>query len=347
MAGGSGSRLWPLSRQLYPKQFHALTGERTLLQETAIRLDGLSAELPLLICNEEHRFLAAEQMRLIGREDTSILLEPVGRNTAPAIALAALYATRHGDDPVLLVLAADHFIPDVDRFCESVKKAAPLAEQGKLVTFGIVPDRNETGYGYILRGEALPGGGFVVGRFEEKPDRRTAEKYVKSGDYYWNSGMFLFRASRYLEELKRHRPEIFDACNRSISVTEPDMQFVRDDEEAELALPPPERELSLMIVDRAFDEDGQFRYPALAPGGTSVPRRLGLLVAKLLVSGGVAVLLCAATAVLNSAVIPLAFGAEVLSGSPGAGWVGQLVIRPVRPSAACRRRPAAGDPGRP
>ncbi|WP_353643015.1 mannose-1-phosphate guanylyltransferase/mannose-6-phosphate isomerase [Mesorhizobium sp. WSM2239] len=237
MAGGSGSRLWPLSRQLYPKQFHALTGERTLLQDTAIRLDGLGAESPLLICNEEHRFLAAEQMRLIGRENASILLEPVGRNTAPAIALAALFATRHGDDPILLVLAADHFILDVDRFCESVKKAVPLAEQGKLVTFGIVPNRNETGYGYILRGEELPDGGFVVGRFEEKPDRQTAEKYVKSGDYYWNSGMFMFRASRYLEELKRHRPEIFDACSRSISVTEPDMQFVRVDAEAFMACP--------------------------------------------------------------------------------------------------------------
>nr|WP_281353022.1 mannose-1-phosphate guanylyltransferase/mannose-6-phosphate isomerase [Mesorhizobium camelthorni] len=181
--------------------------------------------------------MAAEQMRLIGREDASILLEPVGRNTAPAIALAALFATRNGDDPLLLVLAADHFILDVDRFCESVKKAVPMAEQGKLVTFGIVPDRNETGYGYILRGEALSDGGFVVGRFEEKPDRQTAEKYVKSGDYYWNSGMFMFRASRYLEELKRRRPEILDACSRSISVTEPDMQFVRVDAEAFEACP--------------------------------------------------------------------------------------------------------------
>ncbi|WP_425484190.1 mannose-1-phosphate guanylyltransferase/mannose-6-phosphate isomerase [Allomesorhizobium camelthorni] len=197
----------------------------------------MGAESPLLICNEEHRFLAAEQMRLIGREDASILLEPVGRNTAPAIALAALFATRNGDDPLLLVLAADHFILDVDRFCESVKKAVPMAEQGKLVTFGIVPDRNETGYGYILRGEALSDGGFVVGRFEEKPDRQTAEKYVKSGDYYWNSGMFMFRASRYLEELKRRRPEILDACSRSISVTEPDMQFVRVDAEAFEACP--------------------------------------------------------------------------------------------------------------
>ncbi|RJG46610.1 mannose-1-phosphate guanylyltransferase/mannose-6-phosphate isomerase [Mesorhizobium sp. DCY119] len=236
MAGGSGSRLWPLSRHLYPKQFLALTGERTLLQDTVIRLEGLGAESPLLICNEEHRFLAADQMRVIDKEQATILLEPVGRNTAPAIALAALLATRQGQDPLLLVLAADHFIQDVARFQDAIRAAVPLAEQGKLVTFGIVPSRPETGYGYIKRGGEI-GAGFAVSRFEEKPDRETAEGYLATGEYYWNSGIFMFRASRYLEELKRHNPEMVAACDRAISNTQTDMHFVRIDAEAFKACP--------------------------------------------------------------------------------------------------------------
>ncbi|MHA6685974.1 mannose-1-phosphate guanylyltransferase/mannose-6-phosphate isomerase [Mesorhizobium sp. A556] len=228
MAGGSGTRLWPLSRQLFPKQFHAFSGEHTLLQETLKRLDGLTPEAPLVICNEEQRFLAAEQLRLIGIEDAKIILEPVGRNTAPAIALAANIAVSSGHDPILLVLAADHSIQDVDRFQAAVKAAVPLAEQGKLVTFGIVPDRPETGYGYIKRGREI-GAGYAVDRFEEKPDLATADAYVASGEYLWNSGMFMFRASRYLAELKSQNPVVAETCAAATATVSPDMQFIRID----------------------------------------------------------------------------------------------------------------------
>ena len=237
LAGGSGSRLWPLSRELYPKQFHALTGDLTMLQETVARLEGLDCADPVLICNEEHRFIAADQLRLMGKAGATLLLEPVGRNTAPAIALAALYATRSGDDPLLLVLAADHRIENVGRFHESVRKAAALADKGKLVAFGVVPDRPETGYGYIHRGKPLGNDGYTIERFEEKPDRAKAEAYLADGGYYWNSGMFLFRASTYLEELKRHQPEIFEACTQAVGSIEKDMDFVRVDAEKFRACP--------------------------------------------------------------------------------------------------------------
>ena len=207
-----------------------------MLQETIARLSGMGGGEPILICNEEQRFLAAEQMRVLGHDDTTILLEPFGRNTAPAIALAALHSISGGEDPLLLVLAADHHIQDVDRFQDAVRIAAPLAEQGKLVTFGIVPQSPETGYGYIRRGAEI-GAGFVVSRFEEKPDRATAEAYIASGDYYWNSGMFMFRASRYLAELKLYNPAIVEACNRSIASAGHDMQFVRIDAESFRACP--------------------------------------------------------------------------------------------------------------
>ncbi|MEP9399351.1 mannose-1-phosphate guanylyltransferase/mannose-6-phosphate isomerase [Mesorhizobium sp. KR2-14] len=237
MAGGSGTRLWPLSRQHYPKQFHALTGERSLLQETVMRLEGMEAATPLLICNEEHRFLVAEQLRQIGQEDLTILLEPVARNTAPAIALAALYARSEGDDPLMLVLAADHFIRDVAQFQEAIAAGVPLAQEGRLVTFGVVPERPETGYGYIKRGAALAQGGFAVDSFAEKPDAQTAARYLASGDYYWNSGIFLFRASRFLEELERFRPDILLACQKATGALKPDMQFVRVDARAFEACP--------------------------------------------------------------------------------------------------------------
>jgi mannose-1-phosphate guanylyltransferase len=251
LAGGSGTRLWPLSRELYPKQFHALAGSRTMLQETVTRLQGLDCESPLVICNEEHRFIAAEQLRQIGEEGATILLEPVGRNTAPAIALAALYASRSGEDPVLLVLAADHLIQQPDRFRESVGKAVPLAEGGRLVTFGIVPDRPEIGYGYIRRGAPLGDDGFGVEKFEEKPDHETAEAYVRDGGYYWNSGMFLFRASAFLNELKRFQPEILDACEQAIGAIEQDMDFVRIDVDKFRASPAISIDYAVMEKTRA------------------------------------------------------------------------------------------------
>ncbi|MHB2266572.1 mannose-1-phosphate guanylyltransferase/mannose-6-phosphate isomerase [Aliihoeflea sp. PC F10.4] len=236
MAGGSGTRLWPLSRQFYPKQFHALTGERTMLHETITRLDGLKAETPLVICNEEQRFLAAEQMRVAGQGEATILLEPFGRNTAPAIALAALKATADGSDPVLLVLAADHHIRHGEAFRDCVRKGLALAKDGKLVTFGIVPTHAETGYGYIEKGGQV-GDGFAVAAFTEKPDADTAARYIADGSYFWNSGMFMFRAGRYLEELEKFRPDILDACRKAMAETHPDMQFVRVDAEAFASCP--------------------------------------------------------------------------------------------------------------
>ena len=230
MAGGSGSRLWPLSRSLYPKQFLPLADEKTMLQATLSRVEGLSEGKPLLICNEEHRFIAAEQVRQM-LVSADILLEPVGRNTAPAIALAALQSITSDSDSLLLVLAADHVIPDQDAFHAAVKAATPLAESGKLVTFGIVATGPETGYGYIKRGDACADG-FNVEQFVEKPNLETAEKYVSSGDYYWNSGMFLMRASRYIEELGKYRPDILAACTKSLETLSPDMDFVRINEEA-------------------------------------------------------------------------------------------------------------------
>ena len=238
MAGGSGSRLWPLSRQLNPKQFLPLAdADFSMLQATIQRLDGLGAELPRLICNEQHRFLAAEQLRLLGLEKAGILLEPVGRNTAPAIALAALQACSEAEDPILLVLAADHLIKDVEAFQTCIQTALPLAQDGKLVTFGIVPTHAETGYGYIEQGIDVGVGGFKVSRFVEKPDLVTAQEYLANGSYFWNSGMFMFRASRYLEELETYRPDILAACRAALAGGSQDMHFTRVDEAAFAACP--------------------------------------------------------------------------------------------------------------
>ncbi|WP_306300952.1 mannose-1-phosphate guanylyltransferase/mannose-6-phosphate isomerase [Pseudomonas bubulae] len=238
MAGGSGSRLWPLSRQLNPKQFLPLAdADYSMLQATIQRLAGLGAELPRLICNEQHRFLAAEQLRLLGLEKAGILLEPVGRNTAPAIALAALQACSEAQDPILLVLAADHLIKDVEAFQTCIQTALPLAQDGKLVTFGIVPTHAETGYGYIEQGIDVGVGGFKVSRFVEKPDLVTAQEYLANGSYFWNSGMFMFRASRYLEELETYRPDILAACRAALAGGSQDMHFTRVDEAAFAACP--------------------------------------------------------------------------------------------------------------
>lgn len=232
MAGGIGSRLWPLSRELYPKQFLSLFDrQQSLLQATLERLNGIECAPPSLICNEEHRFLIAEQLRVAGQQQARILLEPVGRNTAPAIALAALQACDDEQDPTLLVLAADHVIRDEGAFSEAINSALPMAEEGKLVTFGIIPTHSETGYGYIQRGHALRNG-FSVKKFVEKPNAVTAENYVASGEYYWNSGIFMFKASRYLEELECYQPNILTACKDAMAKAQQDLVFIRVDAEA-------------------------------------------------------------------------------------------------------------------
>lgn len=230
MAGGAGSRLWPLSRSLYPKQFISLASDKSMLQETITRLSGLEHQAPVLICNQEHRFIVAEQLRQQRIKHGGIVLEPVGRNTAPAIALAALHATKHGDDPLLLVLAADHVIQNQAAFTKAVKNAVKPAEQGMLVTFGIVPTAPETGYGYIKQGEVVGETAYRVAQFVEKPNLATAEQYLASGEYYWNSGMFLFKASRYLKELKAHRPDILHACELAMQGARGDLDFVRIEE---------------------------------------------------------------------------------------------------------------------
>lgn len=227
MAGGSGSRLWPLSRSLYPKQFISLASDKTMLQETLARLRGMDHQAPVVICNEEHRFIVAEQLRQGNAHHSGIILEPVGRNTAPAIALAALHATQNGEDPLMLVLAADHIIQNDMAFTKAVEKAISPAENGKLVTFGIVPTSPETGYGYIKQGDAVSDSVYQVAQFVEKPNLPTAESYFSKGGYYWNSGMFLFKASRFLTELGLHRPDILSACEQAIEGAKQDLDFIR------------------------------------------------------------------------------------------------------------------------
>ncbi|MGE4546014.1 MAG: mannose-1-phosphate guanylyltransferase/mannose-6-phosphate isomerase [Pedobacter sp.] len=267
LSGGAGTRLWPLSRELYPKQLLPLVNNATLLQETQLRLNGLQnlAE-PLVVCNESHRFMVAEQLRQAGCPAGAIMLEPVGRNTAPAVAVAALQALGAGDDPVLLVLPADHVIVDAETFRGAVVYGNELAQAGKLVTFGIVPTKAETGYGYIraqkqslvigdwllvenlksltkVSAEGDPGKvvndptAFAIAEFVEKPDLATAESYLASGDYYWNSGMFMFRASRYLEELEKFAPEMLTCCREALEKAQRDLDFVRLDAEAFAACP--------------------------------------------------------------------------------------------------------------
>ncbi|MBS0419000.1 MAG: mannose-1-phosphate guanylyltransferase/mannose-6-phosphate isomerase [Proteobacteria bacterium] len=233
LSGGAGTRLWPLSRELYPKQLLALTGERTMLQQTALRLSGLAAASPVVVCNEAHRFLVAEQLRQLKTDTRAVVLEPFGRNTAPAIALAALAALKiaAGEDPELLILPADHVIRDVPAFQKAVRVALPAVQQGKLVTFGIVPSAPETGYGYIQRGTetAAAAGLFQIARFVEKPNLERAQQFLQSGDYLWNSGMFMFRASRYLHELEKFAPEIARVCRAAFENAKSDLDFMRVD----------------------------------------------------------------------------------------------------------------------
>jgi len=241
LSGGAGTRLWPLSRELYPKQLLALTGERTMLQQTALRLSGLAAAAPVVVCNDAHRFLVAEQLRQLRIEPRAVVLEPFGRNTAPAIALAAhaalkMSSAEQGDDPELLVLPADHVIKDIAAFQKAVRVALPSVQEGKLVTFGIVPSAPETGYGYIQRGEAGSADGvsgvYRIARFVEKPSLERAQQFLQSGDYLWNSGMFMFRAGRYLQELERFAPQIARFCRSAFESSKSDLDFTRIDAKA-------------------------------------------------------------------------------------------------------------------
>ncbi len=250
LAGGIGTRLWPLSRQLRPKQFLSFGGETTMLQQTVARLSGVECTPPLIVCNEEHRFLAAEQLRQIGREDATLLLEPASRSTAPALACATLTLMRDHDDPIIAALAADHLIVDTAEFHRALADAVELARHGNLVTFGIVPKWPETGYGYIEQGEAI-GNARRVARFVEKPDIATAETYLTDGNYLWNSGMFVFRASRLLEELQTYRPDIHEACLAATADPTVDMGFMRLDAEAFSRCP--EESVDCAVMEKTKD----------------------------------------------------------------------------------------------
>lgn len=239
LSGGSGTRLWPLSRAALPKQLLALASDHSMLQETVLRLAGLPGlGKPLVVCNNEHRFLIAEQLREIDVEPMGLFLEPVGRNTAPAAAIAALRLVRQDPDAVMLMLPADHLIRDVPAFHAAVAEGLKAVGQGCLVTFGIVPDSPETGYGYIQQGGALDGANaYRVSRFVEKPDLAAAEDFVDAGDYFWNSGMFLFTCRQFLDELKQHCPEILTACEQALEASRKDLDFCRLDPDAFAACP--------------------------------------------------------------------------------------------------------------
>jgi len=230
LSGGSGTRLWPLSRKQYPKQYLPLAGDNTMLQETILRLNGLdNLADPIIICNADHRFLVAEQCQQIDIASPTILLEPVGRNTAPAIAAAALQSLKQTDDSVLLVLSADHVIQDVDVFHEAINIACQQAQEGKLATFGIVPTDANTGYGYIKASKDKPDGAYKVEEFVEKPNLETAQSYLEQGNYLWNSGMFMFKATTLIDELTTHSPEIVTSVNDAVNNAEQDLDFIRLD----------------------------------------------------------------------------------------------------------------------
>lgn len=225
LSGGSGTRMWPYSRAMYPKQLLPLVSEKSMLQETVLRISDMpETEAPWFICNEEHRFLVAEQLRNIDVSPAGILLEPIGRNTAPAITLAALSAQ---PDDILLVLPADHVIKDVEGFHKATKLALQQAHEDKLVTFGIIPSKAETGYGYIRAGSEVSQNVYQVAEFVEKPDKATAEEYVTGGNYSWNSGMFMFKASRFLDEMKQFSPDIVNQCQTALAKAKDDLDFVR------------------------------------------------------------------------------------------------------------------------
>ena len=232
LSGGSGTRLWPLSRKQYPKQYLPLAGDNTMLQETILRLNGLdNLADPIIICNADHRFVVAEQCQQINIQNPVILLEPVGRNTAPAIAAVALQSLKITSDAVLLVLSADHIIQDVETFHQSINIANSQARSGKLVTFGIVPTGANTGYGYIKKGTAVEDV-FTVAEFTEKPNQKTADLFLESNDYLWNSGMFMFQASIFIEELTVHAPDIVNSVNNAVNNATQDLDFIRLEKQA-------------------------------------------------------------------------------------------------------------------
>ncbi len=238
LSGGSGTRLWPVSRKNLPKQFLSLMGHGTLFQQTVERTRVLpDVTAPIVVASEDHRFLAAEQLMELGIEGSTIVLEPVARNTAPAIALGALHAIDKDPDALLLVLPADHLIGDTEHFREAVEQALPAARDGWLVTFGIRPDRPETGFGYIRRGDGIGEHAFQVAQFVEKPALKTAQAYLEDGGYDWNSGMFLFRASRYLEELAQHAPAMMETVKVAHASATTDLDFVRVDADAFARVP--------------------------------------------------------------------------------------------------------------
>jgi mannose-1-phosphate guanylyltransferase/mannose-6-phosphate isomerase len=233
LSGGSGTRLWPFSRKQYPKQYLPLVGDNTMLQETILRLNGLDNLVdPIIICNADHRFLVAEQCQKIDITNPTILLEPVGRNTAPAIAAAALQSIKDTNDALLLVLSADHVIQDVDAFHKAINIASRQAQKGKLATFGIVPTNANTGYGYINSSKENIEGAYKVEEFVEKPGLETAEKYLEQGNYLWNSGMFMFKAATLIDELTMHSPEIVTSVNNAVNNAAQDLDFIRLDKQA-------------------------------------------------------------------------------------------------------------------
>ncbi len=230
LSGGSGTRLWPLSRKLYPKQFFPLYSDKTLFQDTILRVKSFEENLPIIICNEEYRFIVAENIQNIGCKARNIVLEPTGRNTAPAIACAALIAIKdsnNDNDPVLMVLPADHIIKDISAFADAALNAKKLAEKGHMVTFGIKPTYAHTGYGYIELGKSIEKNANEISQFKEKPDKETAEKFIKSGKYLWNSGMFCFKASIYLAELKKYQPKLLEYAKNAVENSKTDLDFDR------------------------------------------------------------------------------------------------------------------------
>ncbi|MEN8134274.1 MAG: mannose-1-phosphate guanylyltransferase/mannose-6-phosphate isomerase [Thermodesulfobacteriota bacterium] len=271
LAGGSGTRLWPLSRKLYPKQLLPLLGDQSLLQQTISRLanfEGIDA--PLVICNDEHRFLVAEQLRNVSITPSAILLEPLGRNTAPATAVAAIHALSSKDAPLLLVLPADHLIRNTEAFRGAVLSGVSAAKEGKLVTFGIIPDKAETGYGYIKQGEIarnLSDGEsecFIVENFIEKPNLNLAMEYVENGNYLWNSGMFLFRADSFLEELQQFAPKMVKLCHKAHATLTSDLDFQRLDKEAFTACPADSIDYAVM------EKTGKAVVVPVAPGWSDI-----------------------------------------------------------------------------